>query len=167
MPRADIIFKTAHLLTVSAAVFVVFITGLLYPTRCRAQITAAAREFGLEPELVFAVVATESGFDSRAVSRAGACGLMQLMPDTFSFAAGRVGGLTDIFDVRSNLRAGCWYLKYLLGRFPKRHALAAYNAGEGRVREWIDAGLEEYPFPETELYVKRVERAVSVYRYKL
>ena len=116
---------------------------------------------------MFAVAVTESRFDASAVSRAGARGLMQLMPESFAFAAARVAELADIDDPRDNLRAGCWYLSYLLDRFSLPDALAAYNAGEGRVRAWLAAGLAGYPFPETRAYVEKVLRAKRAYRYRL
>lgn len=155
------------MLVVGLAVLFTVAVGLLYPIRYKSAVQSAAAEFGLPVELAFAVTAAESRFDPDALSPAGARGLMQLMPDTFAFAAQNVSGLTDIDDLQSNLRAGCWYLAYLLERFPLRHALAAYNAGEGRVREWIAAGLSDYPFPETAAYVKRVLAARRAYEYRL
>ena len=161
------IFLAAHVCVVAFAAFAAAVIGALYPLRYERQAAAAAREFGLSPALVLAVAATESRLDAAAVSRAGARGLMQLMPDTFAFAKTQVAGLTDIDDPCANLRAGCWYLSYLLARFPLPDALAAYNAGEGRVRAWLDAGLDEYPFPETRAYVVKVLRAERAYAFRL
>jgi soluble lytic murein transglycosylase-like protein len=113
-------------------------------------IRKVAHATALSPHLLHAVIAVESGFDARAVSRKGAAGLMQLMPQT----AERFG-VRDPFDPEQNLTAGATYLKALLDRFngDLRLALAAYNAGEGAV---IKAGYRIPPFAETRAYVPRV-----------
>ncbi len=111
----------------------------------------AAQANSLNPQLVAAVVHTESAFNARAYSNKGACGLMQLMP-----ATGQRFGLAwnDLFDAGKNLRAGTKYLRWLVDRFqgdlPK--VLAAYNAGEGSVDRY--AGVP--PYRETRNYVRRV-----------
>ena len=132
----------------------------LYPL-----ISEYAEKYQLDKELVYAVIECESGFDVNAVSRAGACGLMQLMPNTFLWITETEEGELDIFDPETNIQAGCKYLRYLLGRFDKLEtALAAYNAGEGKVGAWLsDAkystdgeSLDVIPYPETAEYVRRV-----------
>ncbi len=123
---------------------------------------------GLSPALVYAVMKAESGFDEKAQSRAGAVGLMQIMPATAEFVC-RENGVEflpeKLTDGEYNVRLGCLYLRYLLRRFPREEtALAAYNAGEGTVREWLKnerystdgERLESIPYPETEQYVKKV-----------
>jgi hypothetical protein len=111
-------------------------------------IERVAREFDLDPALIAAVIQTESAFFAGAVSRKGAQGLMQLMPDT-----GRAMGLTDPFDPEANIRAGSQYLKTQLRRFPDlEQALAAYNAGPGSVQRY--GGVP--PFAETRDFVARV-----------
>ena len=98
--------------------------------RYRSHIDEAARRFNLEPRLVEAVIAVESGFDPRAVSPAGARGLMQLLPPT-----ARDLQVRDSFDPRQNILGGARYLRQLLDRFDGDLTLtvAAYNAGPGRV----------------------------------
>ena len=164
--RGRALFATAHLFLVGFAAVFVTALGFLYPGAYGRVLADAADEFGLPRDLACAVAAVESRMNPRAVSAAGARGLMQLMPDTYRLAVDNVAGITDIDDPVSNARAGCWYLKYLLDKFSVRDALAAYNAGEGKVRDWLAAGLEKYPYPETAAYVHRVERARKVYRYK-
>jgi soluble lytic murein transglycosylase-like protein len=109
----------------------------------------AARRHGLDPALVRAVVAVESGFQPEAVSPKGAQGLMQLMP-----ATARELGVADPFDAAANLDGGSRYLRSLLARYegdlPK--ALAAYNAGMGAVAR--HRGVP--PYAETRQYVKKV-----------
>jgi len=109
-----------------------------------------ARKVRLRPELLHAVIRAESAYDPRALSRAGAQGLMQLMPDT-----ARRYGVQDSWDPRSNLTGGAAYLRDLLVMFEQdlRLALAAYNAGENAVRKY---GNQIPPYPETRAYVTRV-----------
>lgn len=114
------------------------------------MIESAARQYNLHPELLHAVVRTESAYDPTAVSSAGATGLMQLMPAT----AARLK-VKDIWDPEQNLRGGAKYLRNLLDLFEHdlRLALAAYNAGENAV---IKYGNRIPPYPETQRYVRKV-----------
>lgn len=109
-----------------------------------------ARTLNLDAALLHAVIATESGYNWRAVSPKGAIGLMQLMPAT----AGRYG-VTDPYDPGQNVRAGAQYLRELMGRFGNdlRLVLAAYNAGEQAVARY---GNRIPPYQETMQYVPRV-----------
>jgi soluble lytic murein transglycosylase-like protein len=118
-------------------------------------IERAAVSAALEPNLLRAVIVVESGFNSRAVSKRGAVGLMQLMPAT----ATRFG-VSNLFDPRQNVHAGARYLKFLIDRFGQnvRLALAAYNAGEDAVDR---NGGQIPPFAETMAYVPRV---LKIYR---
>jgi soluble lytic murein transglycosylase-like protein len=118
-------------------------------------IEKAATSASVEPNLLRAVIVVESGFNSRAVSKRGAVGLMQLMPAT----ATRFGA-SDRFDPRQNVHAGARYLKFLIDRFGQdvRLALAAYNAGEDAVDR---NGGQIPPFTETMAYVPRV---LKIYR---
>jgi len=113
-------------------------------------IAEASRNSHLPPELIRAVIAVESRNNPNAVSRKGAVGLMQLMPDTARrFSAG------DMLNPRDNVLAGAQYLRYLLDLFREdlELALAAYNAGENAV---IQAGYRIPPFAETQAYVPMV-----------
>jgi soluble lytic murein transglycosylase-like protein len=113
------------------------------------EIAEAAHRYAVPERLIWAVIRVESGFDHRAVSRKGARGLMQLMPETASIL-----GVRDPFDPRQNIHGGTRHLRALLERF--RHdvplALAAYNAGERPVLQF--GGVP--PYPETQEYVARV-----------
>ncbi|MBI1896407.1 MAG: lytic transglycosylase domain-containing protein [Acidobacteria bacterium] len=122
-------------------------------------IGAAARHYGVDPLLVKAVMAAESGFRHQAVSTAGAVGLMQLMPAT----AHEMGFNPMIAS--DNVFAGARYLAFLLGRYARkrdtlRWAIAAYNAGPGSVDRY--RGIP--PFRETRTYVKRVLGYYSQFR---
>lgn len=109
----------------------------------------AAQRHGVDPLLVHSVIQVESGYNANAVSRAGAQGLMQLIPST-----ARQLGVKDAFSPKENIEAGVRYLKYLQDLFKNdlRLALAAYNAGPGAVEKykWIP------PFAETQNYVYQV-----------
>ncbi|MBI5275715.1 MAG: lytic transglycosylase domain-containing protein [Burkholderiales bacterium] len=111
----------------------------------------AASTHGIDYELLQALIATESGFDTVAVSPKGAVGLMQIMPAT----AERYGVTRNLTDPRTNIRTGTRYLRDLIRMFPGQLelALAAYNAGEGAV---IRAGNRIPNFRETQNYVKTV-----------
>lgn len=108
-----------------------------------------SRKYNMDPELIKAVIKAESNFNPKAVSRAGARGLMQLMPDTARYL-----GVKDIDDPKDNVDGGVRYLKYLMKKFDNDLSLvlAAYNAGEDVVRKY--KGIP--PYKETKLYVKKV-----------
>jgi soluble lytic murein transglycosylase len=148
----------------------------LYPIHYRQSIARVAKQYHLDPFMVAAVVKTESGYDPRARSSAGAVGLMQLMPDTATWITGLASWkgsdkpvLTDPDD---NLELGACYLAFLLQRFggDVRPALAAYNAGQGTVVGWVQAAgdggsfdLSDIRFPETRTFVERVEHYQELY----
>ena len=122
-------------------------------TKYDALIDRYALEFGVDPVLVRAVIQVESDFNPMCVSRKGARGLMQLIPET-----ARRYGINSVFDPEQNIRAGVHYLSDLLQLFNNDlpRALAAYNAGENAVLKY--AGIP--PYNETMTYVKR---ALTVY----
>ncbi|MBQ9801658.1 MAG: lytic transglycosylase domain-containing protein [Clostridia bacterium] len=132
-------------------------------------VLSSAAAYGVSPALVLAVVRTESDFFENAVSDAGAMGLMQLMPDTFSYLRDEhfAESLPDtaVWEPAVNIRYGTYYLAYLYDRFGNWQAtLAAYNAGEGRVADWLcdptlspdGKSLTDIPYPETKAYVAKV-----------
>jgi soluble lytic murein transglycosylase-like protein len=125
---------------------------LIQNTPYEPLIQQAAAIHGVDPQLVKAVIQTESAYQPRALSPKGAMGLMQLMPQTAKQYQAR-----NVYDPRSNIEAGVKYLRTLLDQFEVPLALAAYNAGEGAVRRF--GGIP--PFPETQDYVKKV---LALYR---
>ena len=114
------------------------------------MVNKVARTYGLESALLHAVISVESRYSPKAVSKAGAIGLMQLMPET-----ARRYGVVDPLDPLQNLRGGARYLRYLLKKYnnDRNLALAAYNAGEASVAKY---GNQIPPYPETTNYVPRV-----------
>lgn len=123
--------------------------GPLRPGKFAGAIADAAKRNELDPALLSAVIGQESGFHPRAVSSAGAMGLMQLMPET-----ARGLGVRDPFDPAQNVEGGAKYLRGLIDRYHGRldYALAAYNAGPGAVDKY--RGVP--PYPETQAYVKNI-----------
>ncbi|ORU93766.1 MAG: lytic transglycosylase [Cycloclasticus sp. symbiont of Bathymodiolus heckerae] len=117
-----------------------------------------ARELKVDPALVMAVIHAESAYDKNAISRAGAVGLMQLMP-----ATAKRFGVTNRNDAAQNIRGGVRYLRHLLEKFKFniKLTLAAYNAGESAVKKY---GNKIPPYPETQNYVKKV---ISYYEHYL
>lgn len=114
-------------------------------------VSSASATFHLDPDLVNSVIHAESGFNTHAVSRKGAQGLMQLMPGTASKL-----GVNNAFDPRANVNGGSRYLRELLERynFDLVKALAAYNAGPDRVEQYNGVP----PYRETRAYVNRIVR---------
>ena len=114
-------------------------------------VAEAAQRFGVPALWINAVMAQESGGDVRAVSRQGAMGLMQIMPDTWQDLRSRHGLGVDPFDPRDNILAGAAYLREMHDRYGSPGFLAAYNAGPRRYEEYLTTG-RELPL-ETQLYV--------------
>ena len=123
----------------------------------RAEIAAAALEFGVDESLLRAVVHAESAFNPNALSKKGAQGLMQLMPGTADDL-----GVENPFDATQNIRGGAQYLALQLKNFQgdERLAMAAYNAGPANVSKY--GGVP--PFDETQVYVSRVSTLRDRYR---
>ena len=139
-----------------------------YPMPFRKDVTARAREIGLDPAYVYGLIRQESRFVTNARSSVGASGLMQVMPETARWTAKKIGlpYTPDLIaDRDTNLKLGTAYLKLVLDEFGGSQALAAaaYNAGPGRPRKWRDGPVleaaiwaENIPFTETRDYVKKV-----------
>ncbi|BCJ88036.1 lytic transglycosylase domain-containing protein [Effusibacillus dendaii] len=137
--------------------------------------------YNVDPLLIAAIVHVESKFQETNVSRAGAVGLMQLMPDTAEWISQQSGILyqsqTDLAQPGVNIKLGSWYVAYLEKRFNGNRvaAIAAYNSGPNRVDNWLKSGtwdgtlehLDQIPVGETRHYVQRVlynyERYKEIY----
>jgi soluble lytic murein transglycosylase len=150
---------------------------ILYPLEYREALERRARAAGVDPALVAALICQESTFEAGAVSKAGARGLMQIMPATGQFLARLLGvryRREALHDPETSLEFGMRYLRDMLDRFggSVERALAAYNAGPHRVDAWTagrpDMPAEEFvetiPFTETRNYVMIILAAREQYR---
>ncbi|GHU68661.1 hypothetical protein FACS1894184_11210 [Clostridia bacterium] len=147
-----------------------------HPFAYRDLVETTAASEGLDPALVAAVILNESSFDPKAESRLGARGLMQLMPGTAEWVAGKLKepyDLDALYDPATNVRFGCWFLGYLTRKFggdPVK-ITAGYHAGGGQVEAWLnnpdytkDGELTVIPFGDTDRYVRKVMNAYEVYQ---
>ncbi|MBM4385836.1 MAG: lytic transglycosylase domain-containing protein [Deltaproteobacteria bacterium] len=149
-----------------------------YPRAFPADVERAAAAAGIPPELLFAVMREESGFDPKALSVVGARGLVQIMPDTGRKLAARLGSASfdpdELFVPARNLELAAAYLAELLARFGGNAsaAIASYNAGPEAVERWRsqlghleqDAWIEAIAYDQTRSYVKRVLRSYRIYQ---
>ncbi|WP_188513834.1 lytic transglycosylase domain-containing protein [Blastomonas aquatica] len=120
-----------------------------------AHVAEASHRFGIPEYWIWSVMRAESGGRSRAVSHAGAMGLMQIMPRTWTMLSARFGLGSDPFDIRANILAGAAYLRLMWDRYGDiTLMLAAYNAGPGRVDDYR-RGRRRLP-SETADYVARI-----------
>ncbi|MDW7675504.1 MAG: lytic transglycosylase domain-containing protein [Bacillota bacterium] len=150
---------------------------IFYPFEYREIVLQASEEFEIDPFLILAVMRAESKFNPEAVSSKGARGLMQIMPDTGRWIAQQQGiddfDTIQLFEAETNIRFGAWYLRFLSNEFNQRLTvvLASYNAGPGKVKDWLSDDLwngtitnvEDIPFPETRNYVQRVSKNLQLY----
>jgi len=154
-----------------------FINKTLYPLNHKELIVEYGDKYGIPYELLAAVIKAESDFNETAKSSAGAVGLMQLMPSTAEEIAWRLGEdyeSVDITDAETNIAYGSFYLNYLYQNLGEiwETALAAYNAGIGKVKGWLEnseysddgRALKSIPIAETENYVKRINKYKQKYK---
>ena len=139
-----------------------------------ASVTKWSAHYGIDPELVQAVIFVESRGKHDAVSNAGAVGVMQLMPLTAKWVAQKEKlGYSEelLLDADTNIRFGCAFIAYLKTRFDSTESiLAAYNAGPARVEAWLkdpsyskNGVLTDIPYKETSDYVKKVSFLIKIY----
>lgn len=151
---------------------------IVFPWPHQETMLEYSQQYQLDPYLVAAVTFVESGFDERSVSKKGAIGLMQVMPETGRWIGEQLGKPIkpgDLLNGETNIQTGTWYLRYLLDDFNQDIplTLASYNAGRSRVREWLNlkvwngelSGIHQIPFPETRRYLTKVLRMHRIYRY--
>ena len=153
-----------------------------YPLLYRDLIEKWSAEYNLEPAYVAAIIRNESSFRAEAVSSVGARGLMQLMPETAEWIAHKIGvegyAFERMFDPDSNIRFGCWYLRYLSSLFSGDSlcVTCAYHAGQGEIIQWLSnssismdgvtLSMETIPEGPTKQYAGRVTRDYGIYLRK-
>ncbi len=173
-----VFFLGLSALGIYSAIYV--INDYYYPLHYDDYIIEHAETYGLPPELVASVINVESSFDANAVSNSGAIGLMQIMPTTGEEIAKKLEyesfSKDDLFHEYTNIRIGCYYLKYLIDYFngDLRNALASYNAGMSNVNSWLGSDkysedgkhLKDTPYKETNEYIERVYKNLQKYKGK-
>lgn len=171
------LFLLALIVAVALLRPVRLITKKLYPLEYEEYIYSCAQQCSLDPYLVMGVISAESKFDAEARSKKDAMGLMQITQPTYNWIINKFhtdATEKDIFDPYANIMAGCIYLEYLTDTYDGnvQNALAAYNAGMGNVNAWLrDSAvspdgktLKNIPYPETERYIKTVEKRRNIYK---
>ncbi len=173
-----ILIAVICILTIGAVVLEKPILQWLYPQKYAAYVEQYATEYGVEKELIYAIMKAESNFDSTATSHSEAYGLMQLLESTAMEVANELGEeylpKEALYDPQKNVQIGTAYIAKLLDKYDgnKVLALAAYNAGIGNVADWIEEGIlkedgsnpENIPFKETNMYVRKIMRDYQIYQ---
>ena len=173
-----ILFKSKILISICLAciiaIFSIVSVRAIFPRKYYSEILSICEGTSIPPNFVLAIIKTESSFDKDKISSKGAVGLMQIMPETANYVSELyfAGENFDLKSERENILIGVSYLIYLFDKFEdKKTVLSAYNAGEGRVYDWLDNSnyskdgktLFNIPFEETDNYVKRVLRFEKAY----
>lgn len=148
-----------------------------HPLKYQTYVEKYAAQNGLDKYLVYAVIKTESGFKTDAVSNVGARGLMQIMEETFDWIKYKRDDedavYFDMYNAQKNIDYGCWLLGYLYEEFGTIEATAAaYHAGRGTVNEWLSDAryspdgvhLEVIPTSDTAHYVDKIKNALQTYK---
>lgn len=174
-------FKIIFLVT---AVILFFVSNspstqknFLYPFPYREKVEEHSSRYQVDKFLAVSVMKVESNFTEGAVSKSGAVGLMQIMPETADWIAvcldEKPPSINELHDTDKNIKYGIWYLAELEYEFSGNDvlALAAYNAGRGNVHHWMEQGdweenfsdVDKIPYLETRQYVKKVLRCREKY----
>ncbi len=146
-----------------------------FPEEYRNSVLDYSRTYNLPPEIVCAVINTESSFEPKARSSAGAMGIMQITEDTFEWLQLKLGEEHPaelLYDYNINMKYGCFFLRLLYNEFQDWDTVfAAYNAGRSRVNGWLDDArysedgkLKNIPIDETSKYIKKVNKAAEIYK---
>lgn len=148
------------------------IMRIAYPQEYAEYVTKYAEEYEVDQLLIFAIIRAESDFNPQAKSHNNAKGLMQLMDKTAIELSKQAE--IDLYDPETNIRLGTYYFSQLLEKYNHQVgiALAAYNAGMGNVNNWIERGtiqadgsdLENIPYKETNMYVRRILNDYEMYQ---
>jgi soluble lytic murein transglycosylase len=154
------------------------VTNYLFPFKHKEAILKYSKEYDLDPYLVLSVIKAESKFIPDAHSSKDAMGLMQITGDTADWIAKEMGlndySVDKLYEEEYNINMGCWYLSNLREEFKAEELyVAAYNAGRGRVNEWLKDSkysedgktLSYIPYAETKKYVDRVDSYHEIYKY--
>ncbi len=163
---------------VSFVAFILFINFYkkhFYPIKYQKEIEYYCKDYSIDITLVYSIINVESSFNPNAVSPKGAIGLMQVLPSTAQFISTKLDEKDyDLKEPKTNIRFGCYYIKYLLNKYGERDtAVCAYNAGEGKVNEWLKnqnyskdgKTLYNVPYKETREYLKKINKNYKRYAF--
>ena len=169
-----IIWISTGLVGVICLVVILFFA--MFPRKYNDLIDKYSQEYNLDKYLIASVINIESGYDANCVSKAGAIGLMQILPSTAFDIADRIGieiEENDLFNEEINIQLGSFYLRYLLDLFDGNinNTLSAYNWGLSNVKNWINDGnidetgtITNIPVRETSNYLKKFKANKFVYK---
>ena len=153
---------------------VLYLKKCVYPIKYKEIVFEYSQNYDLDKALIFAIIKTESGFNEKAISKVGAIGLMQITETTGKYIAQKLNEKTfDLKNAKTNIRFGCFYIRYLFDRFEdNKTALIAYNAGEGNVKAWLSdknysldgKTLKVIPFGESREYINKIYRNFEKYK---
>lgn len=146
----------------------------VYPIKYKKEISECSQKYDIDESLIYAIIKSESSFYPNRESKAGACGLMQIMPNTMKYIKGDSKLDKDkLFEPSFNIEVGTKYLRYLFNKFKKTElVICAYNAGEGNIKKWLNdtrysldgETLIDIPFLETRKYLKKVLGSEKIYK---
>lgn len=154
-----------------------FLESITHPIKYQNEIRSLSGKYDLDPILIASLINVESSYDPQAKSNKNAIGLMQIKLSTANYMneLDNTDNIdeNDLFSVETNIDYGCRYMRYLLDKFlDPTTALAAYNAGETRVRSWLSGGicsldgktLNYIPYKETRNYVEKINENIKFYK---
>jgi len=149
----------------------------LHPIKFENEIKTYSKIYDLDASIVASLINVESSYNSIAMSNKNAIGLMQIKLETANYldeiSDRKLISENELFNTETNIKYGCEYLRYLLNKFDDVYtAIASYNAGETRVRNWLkntDYSMDKktlinIPFKETENYVKKIKNNIKFYK---
>lgn len=151
--------------------------AITHPIKYTNQIETYCKIYNLNPTIVASLINVESSYNSKAKSNKNAIGLMQIKIETANYLDEiyyrNSISESNLFDIETNIKYGCEYLRYLMNKFDDIFtSLAAYNAGETRVRSWLNnpeyssdkKTLNNIPYLETKNYIKKIKNNIKFYK---
>ncbi len=171
-------FFICILIAVLLFISIKLVVKIIYPINYENYIKKYSQHYNIDSHLVAAIINVESKYDTFAVSKKDARGLMQISPTTGNWASEKIDiqdfTLESLYDPEINIRIGCWYLSVLTDEFNGnlQLILAAYNGGSGNVNKWLKddrysedgKSLDYIPFKETSDYVEKVLKNYEMYK---
>lgn len=170
-----IIIISALVLAITILTVAFFKMKTEYPIKYSELVEKYSSEYNVPKDLLYAVIKTESGFNENAKSSAGAIGLTQITPETFTWLQSKTGEkmeADELYNPEISIKYSALFYKILLAEFENTEtAIAAYHAGRGRVNSWLKDKeissdgkmLDNIPFRDTSHYVHKVTTAISIY----